>query len=182
MKNDDNLTDDVLTEHIGYDIEGFNRFIDAARMCGYDLVRKGESISSDKTDVDRLAAELSNIAWHMRVNGADNKAWEWFIMNADNLDITLRSCLTAPKPAQWMPIESGPIDIRVLVWGPELGYLTWTNHSDEKEWPEGATHWKPVDEPPASEAHGMAGQVWNVEKGWHFQEKTTTETQPETET
>jgi hypothetical protein len=53
----DHIADDILSivKYTGNDLEGFNRFIGAARMCGYDLVRKGKPLAPDHTGLLREA-------------------------------------------------------------------------------------------------------------------------------
>lgn len=46
-----------IAEYIGNDIEGFNRFIEAAKMCGYRLVRDGKALTAPPPGKD-IAAML----------------------------------------------------------------------------------------------------------------------------
>lgn len=55
------LSDDIMTiaEYAGNDLEGFSRFLQAAEMCGYTLVRNGEHLTTKDKAISELCAALN---------------------------------------------------------------------------------------------------------------------------
>lgn len=58
------LAEDAMTiaEYVGMDIEAFNRFVGAAKMCGYSFIRDGKRLTPAPDD-----AALTNLQW-LRTN------------------------------------------------------------------------------------------------------------------
>lgn len=103
----DSRIEDVLTiaKYVGFDIATFNRFINAAKMCGYELVRKGVSLqaSAIKTPDDALEKcmdfiEIEIVKLIREASGDNSFAARQFCEDAEMALNAIRAALAQRPP------------------------------------------------------------------------------------
>lgn len=118
-----------------------------------------------KADRDQARLELGQaLTWRERTD-AYRRRLEQADRRADALRTERDKCLRAWELREretqgWQPIETAPLEERIIVGGPDwVGEVMAGSKDEWRKWQYPPTHWMPLPAPPAQPASGTAETI-----------------------